>query len=105
VAEYSRKGVTVEASMRTTGEPFYCPPDHFTDIVQSAIRHHTGQTAHLSTSGGTSDARFIHRFCPVLELGLRNETAHKVDEHVEVEQMTTLKNIYADVIAGYFAAN
>ena len=58
----------------------------------------------LTTNGGTSDARFIKDFCPVVEVGLRNATAHQVDEHVPLADLATLTNIYRRFIERYFAA-
>ena len=57
-----------------------------------------------STTGGTSDARYIKDVCPVAELGVRNEMAHKVDEHIPVDEIETLCRIYYRLLAGYFAA-
>ena len=59
--------------------------------------------AKLSTTGGTSDARFIKNHCPVVEFGMINETAHKVDENARVDDITTLTDIYEAVLTNYFA--
>jgi succinyl-diaminopimelate desuccinylase len=68
--------------------------------VQKAIREETGVETELSTSGGTSDARFIAQMCPqVVELGPVNASIHKIDEHIAVEDIETLKNIYARTLA------
>ncbi|MBI3275567.1 MAG: M20/M25/M40 family metallo-hydrolase, partial [Methylocystis sp.] len=75
----------------------------FTDLVAAAVEHVTGRRPHLSTSGGTSDARFITRFCPVLEFGLVNESIHAVDEHARVADIDKLTAIYARVLETYFA--
>jgi acetylornithine deacetylase/succinyl-diaminopimelate desuccinylase-like protein len=72
------------------------------DAMQDAIRDVTGATAELSTSGGTSDARFIQAACPVIEFGLVNQTIHQVDEHVEVADLVKLSEIYERFIEGYF---
>jgi succinyl-diaminopimelate desuccinylase len=93
----------VSIAARATGEPFYTPPGDFTTLVQDAVRDATGAAAALSTSGGTSDARFIRAFCPVAELGLQNATAHMVDERVRVEDVRALALIYRRVIDRYFA--
>jgi succinyl-diaminopimelate desuccinylase len=95
-------GVTIEIVARATGEPFYTNPGAFTDLVQGAVRAMTGREAELSTSGGTSDARFIKSVCPVAELGLQNATAHMVDERVRVEDVATLARIYRAVLGNYF---
>ena len=63
----------------------------------------TGQFAKLTTTGGTSDARFIKDYCPVVELGLVNSTIHQVDERVPVADLETLTRIYERFIARYFA--
>jgi succinyl-diaminopimelate desuccinylase len=71
--------------------------------MQQAIRDETGRSSILSTSGGTSDARFIKDYCPVAELGLRNESAHKVDEHAGVDEIETLSRVYYRILTRYFA--
>lgn len=96
-------GVTLEVMARATGEPFYTDPGPFTDLVLDAVRNVTGRTAELSTSGGTSDARFIKSVCPVAELGLQNATAHMVDERVRVEDVETLARIYRAALQRYFS--
>jgi succinyl-diaminopimelate desuccinylase len=103
VASVVAPGVTVVADLRTTGEPFYCPPDAFTALTLAAVEAETGAAPVLSTSGGTSDARFIHRYCPVIELGLQNETAHKVDERVATADIAALARVYRRVLGAYFA--
>lgn len=95
-------GVAITIEARATGEPFYTEPGAFTDLVQRAVRTVTGREAELSTSGGTSDARFIKSVCPVAELGLQNATAHMVDERVRVEDVETLRAIYREVLRAYF---
>ncbi len=64
----------------------------------------TGRTPALTTNGGTSDARFIYKHCPVIELGLVNDTVHQVDERVPVADLLALTQIYRRFIQGYFAA-
>jgi len=77
------------------GLPFLTPPGELVAAVQSAIRDETGIETELSTSGGTSDARFIAKVCAqVVELGPVNASIHKIDEHIEVAEIETLKNIY-----------
>ena len=68
------------------------------------MRESFGFAPSLATPGGTSDARFIKDHCPVAELGLRNETAHMVDEHCAVEDVRTLARCYEAVLRRYFAA-
>jgi succinyl-diaminopimelate desuccinylase len=100
IGKHSGVRFTVEG--RATGEAFYCDAGPFTDLVQNAAESVTGRRPVLSTTGGTSDARFMHKACPTCELGLLNETAHKVDEFAPVEDIRTLTRIYAKVLADYF---
>ena len=74
------------------------------EVLTRAIRQVTGRTPELSTTGGTSDARFIHRHCPVAEFGLVGLTMHKVDERVPVADLATLTDIYRAVLDLYFPA-
>jgi succinyl-diaminopimelate desuccinylase len=71
--------------------------------VSEAVQAITGVTPVLSTSGGTSDARFIKDHCPVVELGLVGKTMHQVDESVPVEQISQLKAVYSRILRDYFA--
>lgn len=91
--------VSVEA--RSSGEAFVTAPGPFTDLVVDAIRKEIGQTPELSTSGGTSDARFLKDLCPVVEFGLVGQTMHQVDEHVAVADLEKLTAIYEWVIRRY----
>ena len=95
----------VEIAMRTkvSGESFVTPPGPLSDLVSNAIEAETGQSPELSTSGGTSDARFIRAHCPVVEFGLVGQTMHQVDERVDVEQIHALKSVYRRILADYFA--
>jgi len=72
--------------------------------VAGAVRDVAGVEPELSTTGGTSDARFIARYCPVLEFGLVGETMHKVDEKSAVADLKTLARVYEAVLDRYFAA-
>ena len=77
------------------GEPFLTPQGRLSEAVSAAIQAETGRKPQLSTTGGTSDGRFIAKICPqVVEFGPRNATIHKIDEHVEVAAIEPLKNIY-----------
>lgn len=77
------------------GEPFLTPQGRLSEAVSAAIQAETGRKPVLSTTGGTSDGRFIAKLCPqVIEFGPRNATIHKIDEHVEVAAIEPLKNIY-----------
>lgn len=87
-----------ELLARISGEPFFTPPGDFSDMVSTAIRETTGVEPELSTSGGTSDARFLARICPVVEFGLCNATMHKLDEAVAVQDLEALTEIYGAVL-------
>ncbi|MDM8011571.1 MAG: succinyl-diaminopimelate desuccinylase [Parasphingorhabdus sp.] len=82
-----------------SGEPFLTPPGAFSDIVAGAIREVTGLDPELSTSGGTSDARFLAKIMPVVEFGLCNATMHKLDEAVAVDDLEQLAKIFALIVA------
>jgi succinyl-diaminopimelate desuccinylase len=69
------------------------------DLVVNAVRTVTGVETELSTTGGTSDARFLSKICPVIEFGLNNGTMHKLDEAVAVDDVRTLVKIYAEILA------
>ena len=81
---------------------FLTNPDAFTELVVKTIEKKTGQHPKLSTSGGTSDARFIQAYCPVLEFGLIGATAHMVDERIAVADLAGLTEIYAAILEAYF---
>jgi succinyl-diaminopimelate desuccinylase len=99
-----RDGVHLSLEMRVTGEAFYTTPGRLTELIVAAVEAETGRKPDLTTGGGTSDARYIKDVCPVAELGVRNEMAHKVDEHIPVDEIETLCRIYYRLLAGYFAA-
>jgi len=88
-------GGTLEA--RISGESFLTPPGTFSDLIAHAIKDATGQEPELSTSGGTSDARFLSQICPVVEFGLRNATMHKLDEAVDIDDLEKLSTIFAQI--------
>jgi succinyl-diaminopimelate desuccinylase len=88
-------GLSYELNWRRPNEPFLCPAGPLVQAVMAAVNEVTGAAPTLSTSGGTSDARFIANYCPVVELGLRNASAHKVDEQAPVADLLTLEQIYA----------
>ena len=76
-------------------QPFLTPPGELSTSIMRAIREVTGRTAELSTTGGTSDGRFISTFCPqVIEFGPRNASIHKIDEHIALSDLEPLKNVY-----------
>jgi succinyl-diaminopimelate desuccinylase len=80
-----------------SGEPFLTPPGVFSDIIAAAVKAETGLDPEPSTTGGTSDARFLRTVCPVIEFGLCNATMHKRDEAVAIEDLSTLSRIYARI--------
>jgi succinyl-diaminopimelate desuccinylase len=82
---------------------FVTKPGAFTDLAVSAIEEVTGRKPELSTSGGTSDARFIASYCPVIEFGLVGQTMHQVDERTPVSDLEKLTRIYRGVLDRYFA--
>ncbi|MDO6591812.1 succinyl-diaminopimelate desuccinylase [Loktanella sp. D2R18] len=96
-------GVEVDTRVKVSGESFVTPPGELSDLVANAVTTETGRTPELSTSGGTSDARFVKDHCPVVEFGLVGKTMHQVDERVAVEQIGQLKSIYARILTDYFA--
>ncbi len=96
-------GVEVETRIKISGESFLTPPGALSDLVSNAVKAETGVTPELSTTGGTSDARFVKNHCPVVEFGLVGRTMHQVDECVEVTQIEQLKAIYTRILKDYFA--
>lgn len=94
-----RHGLTVELDWTLSGQPFLTPPGALTDAVSAAIEAECGHRPVLSTSGGTSDGRFIAAICPqVVELGPRNASIHQIDEHVESADIDRLAKIYRGVL-------
>ncbi|WP_146584788.1 succinyl-diaminopimelate desuccinylase [Puniceibacterium confluentis] len=96
-------GTRTEVQIRISGESFLTPPGPLSELIARAVTAETGVTPELSTSGGTSDARFVKDHCPVVEFGLVGKTMHQVDERVEVAQIHQLKAIYGRVLRDYFA--
>lgn len=88
-----------------SGEAFLSPPGALADILADAIMDKVGMTPEFNTAGGTSDARFIHHYCPVVEFGLPGLTMHKVDESVDVADLELLAAIYIDVLERFFRTN
>jgi succinyl-diaminopimelate desuccinylase len=94
-----RHAPAATVTARISGEAFLTAPGAFSTLIGDAIEARTGIRPELSTTGGTSDARFLARLCPVVEFGLLNATMHKLDEAVAVADLETLRDIYADIIA------
>ena len=101
IAEREAPGTTVRA--RISGEAFLTPPGELYDVVVSAIREETGIEPELSTSGGTSDGRFLIKLCPVVDFGLPNATMHKVGEHAAVADIQVLSRIYGRILVKVFS--
>lgn len=95
--------VAIEQTIKISGESFLTPPGRLSELVAKSVLAETGLTPVLSTSGGTSDARFVKNHCPVVEFGLVGKTMHQVDERVEIAQIEQLKSIYARILQDYFA--
>jgi succinyl-diaminopimelate desuccinylase len=96
--------VVIEMSEFTGGVPFVTEPGSFTTLLTAAVTKITNGPPQFSTTGGTSDARFIKDHCPVVELGLPGGTMHKVDECVPVDEIHKLARIYRSVLDDYFAS-
>lgn len=96
-------GVEIAMRVQVSGESFITAPGELSSLITSAVEAETGVTPEMSTSGGTSDARFVKNHCPVVEFGLVGKTMHQVDERVEVAQIHQLKAIYARILRDYFA--
>ncbi|GAA6180607.1 succinyl-diaminopimelate desuccinylase [Shimia sp. NS0008-38b] len=96
-------GVAVDLKVSVSGESFITPPGALSDLVANSVEAETGRRPELSTSGGTSDARFVQHHCPVVEFGLVGKTMHQVDEQVPVDQIHQLKAIYSRILRDYFA--
>lgn len=96
-------GVKADWKIKISGESFITPPGDLSDLVAKAVAAQTGRTPELSTSGGTSDARFVKDHCPVVEFGLVGKTMHQVDERVLVKQIPQLKAIYLRILTDYFS--
>lgn len=99
----AQAGVRIGLAVSVSGEAFLTPPGPLSELVARAVQAETGRAPVLSTSGGTSDARFVKDHCPVVEFGLVGRTMHQVDERVEVAQIAALKAVYARVLREYFA--
>ncbi|MGB0492327.1 MAG: M20/M25/M40 family metallo-hydrolase, partial [Paracoccaceae bacterium] len=87
---------------KITGESFITPPGELSELISEAVKKELGVQPKLSTTGGTSDARFIKNICPVTEFGLVGKTMHAIDERVEINQINQLKEIYTRILEAYF---
>ena len=101
-AVLDRHGLSTQIDWTLGGEPFLTPIGGLTEAVRQAIAEETGRTTTLSTTGGTSDGRFISKICPqVVEFGPVNASIHQIDEHVRVADIETLKNIYRRTLENF----
>ena len=96
-------GVKIEVKIKISGESFITPPGELSTLVANAVEAETGVSPVLSTTGGTSDARFVKAHCPVVEFGLVGQSMHQVDEHVRVDHIHQLKAVYGRILRDYFA--
>jgi succinyl-diaminopimelate desuccinylase len=95
-------GCVIRVDHQVSGVSFLTLPGQFTQLVSDTVASVTGQAPFFSTTGGTSDARFIKDFCPVVELGLAGTTMHKKDECVPLTEIAALTDIYAALLVAYF---
>jgi len=95
-------GITITMSTKVSGESFLTPPGDLSALVSRVVQSETNRKPDLSTTGGTSDARFVKDHCAVVEFGLVGKTMHQVDERVEVDQIIRLKQIYRKILEAYF---
>ena len=94
--------VQIDMRVQVSGESFLTPPGPLSEMVAEAVEAETGVRPEMSTTGGTSDARFIKDHCPVVEFGLVGQTMHQVDERVETAHIEALKAVYLRVLRSYF---
>ena len=99
----AESGVEISMETKVSGESFLTPPGAFSELVAGAVQAETGLSPDLSTTGGSSDARFMKRHCPVVEFGLVGKTMHEVDERVEIAQIARLAAVYRRILDRYFA--
>lgn len=97
-------GIDIDMKTQVSGESFVTPPGALSTLVSEAVKAETGVTPELSTTGGTSDARFVKAHCPVVEFGLVGQTMHQVDEHVAIADIHGLKAIYSRILQDYFSS-
>ncbi|QPM91233.1 succinyl-diaminopimelate desuccinylase [Pseudooceanicola algae] len=95
--------IVIETEVKISGESFLTPPGDLSDLVAAAVEAETGLVPALSTTGGTSDARFVKDLCPVVEFGLVGDAMHQTDERVPTVQIDQLKAIYTRILTDYFS--
>ena len=96
--------IEISVETKVSGESFLTPPGELSSLVGLAVKKELGITPEMSTTGGTSDARFVKNVCPVVEFGLVGKTMHSVDERVDISQIHHLKSIYTRILKDYFAS-
>ncbi|MSO65706.1 MAG: succinyl-diaminopimelate desuccinylase [Alphaproteobacteria bacterium] len=101
--EFAAVGGRYEFSHQVTGEAFLTPPGPLSDLISRAVERRLGVKPAFSTTGGTSDARFIRNYAPVAEFGMVGQTMHKVDERARLSDIAALTDIYGDILDLYFA--
>ena len=103
----NKKNVSCKLSHEINGRSFLNKPGKLSEIVAKSISQATGRNnePELATDGGTSDARFIKNYCEVIELGIRNQTLHKIDEYIYLNDLKELTNIYYQILENYFTKN
>ena len=94
----------MSVEIKVSGESFLTPPGELSSLVGRVIEDELGIIPIMSTTGGTSDARFVKTVCPVIEFGLVGKSMHSVDERVDISQIGQLKTIYKRVLRDYFAS-
>jgi hypothetical protein len=99
----ARHALNSDVDVRISGEAFLTEPGALSSLVADAVTAVTGVAPELSTSGGTSDARFIRRLCPVVEFGLPGQSMHKIDEHAATADIEALAQIYDQLLQRVFA--
>ena len=99
----SENDVEINTEIQVSGESFITALGDFSDLISNSVHLEKGIYHEASTSGGTSDARFIKDHCPVVEFGLVGKTMHQIDERVSIDQVYKLKAIYFNIIKNYFA--
>ena len=88
----------IKMEIKVSGEPFYTEPKTLAHLVRKSVEKVSGITPVFSTSGGTSDARFIYKICPVVEFGLVGEKMHSLNESIPISQILALEEVYFDLI-------
>ena len=102
-AVFDKEGADYTLDLRCSGESFLTPPGPLSAILSDAVRSVTGLEPELSTTGGTSDARFIRNYCAVAEFGMTGQTMHKIDERVSLADLDLLSRVYEALLDRFFA--